>query len=96
MTFTKDPTAVRPYGLDWSEWIEEGDYITASVAVVTIPEGATVEKGAEGDGFDATATWVWLTGGNTGDRVKLAFTITTHLGYTDTRYEWVEVMPRSA
>ncbi len=59
--YTKDPSAVLDYGIDWSDWLESGESIATSTWTVT-PSGLTVDSETE----DADSTLIWLSGGTAG------------------------------
>lgn len=75
----KDPAAVLDYGLDWSEWLPDGDTIAASTW--TVPTGLTVDS----DTFNDVHTTVWLSGGTAGQVYQVVNQITTAEGRTDER-----------
>lgn len=59
------------YGLDWSEWLVEGDTIVSSVWLV--PNGLTVVAQSQ----TSTTTTVWLKGGVNGQVYNVVNRITT-------------------
>ena len=77
--FLKDPDAKLDYSVDWSEWLEEGDSISASVWTVTA--GITKISDAHANGV---AT-IWLSGGTAETQYNVANKITTTAGRIDER-----------
>ncbi len=74
-TFVKDPEAVLDYGFDWSDWLADGEVISASTW--TIPTGLTKVS----DSFDDNETVAWLSGGT----VEEVYTIVNHIVTSDGR-----------
>jgi hypothetical protein len=67
----KDPQATLDYAIDWSDWLSEGEEIVNSV-------WATSSGAIQSPSFTATATGVWLSGGEVGIAITLTNTITTN------------------
>lgn len=78
-TYPKDPQAVLDYGWDWSEWLPDGDTITASTW--TVPTGITKDS----DSHDDTTTTIWLRGCTVGTEYELVNHIVTADGREDDR-----------
>lgn len=78
-TFRKDPDAKLPYTIDWSDWLESAETISASTW--TVPSGITKDS----DTFGDTSTRIWLTGGTAGTKYTLTNTITVSSGKIDER-----------
>jgi hypothetical protein len=76
--FVKDPDAVLDYNFDWTPWLA-GDTITSSSWVAE--SGITVDS----DGFTATMTTVWLSGGAAGEKYEITNTIGTSNGRSEDR-----------
>lgn len=76
--FTKDPSAVLDYQVDWSTWLD-GDTITTSAWVV--PAGITETTSTN----TATTATIWLSGGTAGERYRVTNRIVTAGGRTDDR-----------
>ncbi len=69
--FTKDDWEQLDYVFDWTDWLEDGDYIVSSEVVV--PEGLTwisTESGSD-------EVVVWLSGGEEGKQYEVDCKITT-------------------
>jgi hypothetical protein len=79
MIFVKDPDATKFYDVDWSEWLLDGETLTA--AAWTVPSGIT--KGATP--LTDTVATVWLSGGTVGQTYPIAVRITSSLGRIDDR-----------
>jgi hypothetical protein len=81
--FTKDPDAKLDYGVDWSNWLQDGETITSSDWAVERRDGAPVEP----DGLsvlqnpspstDGEQTTVWVEGGQVGVTYELINSIDT-------------------
>jgi len=78
-TLRKDPSAVLDYSLDWSDWLESDEVISASVW--TVATGIIEDSRTFGD----TATIIWLSGGTAGKSYIVANKVTTSGGRTDER-----------
>lgn len=76
-----DPNSVLDYGVDWSEWLADGETITASTW--TVPEG--VEQATPAPSISDGITTIWLTGGTANRRYWIANHITTSAGRQDER-----------
>lgn len=85
--FTKDPSAVLDYQIDWSTWLGT-DTITTSTW--TVPTGITQ---ASAMNTTTTAT-VWVSGGKAGQRYTLVNRIVTAGGRTDERSIEIDVGER--
>lgn len=77
--YTKDPSAVLDYRIDWSGWLAASE--TISTSTWTPESGITVDNETE---TTNTAT-VWLSGGTAGVEYTLTNRITTNQGRTDER-----------
>ena len=82
MAFPKrvhDPDAYLDYSSDWSEWLVDGDTITA--ADVTAEAGVTVEAVSHTE----TVAYAWISGGTAGEKYDVTFRVTTAAGRIDDR-----------
>lgn len=86
--WVKDPDAVLDWRWDWSEWLADGETITASVFTVS----AGLVKNS--DTHSATSATVWLSGGTPGTPYSVANRITTSAGRTDERTITIRVTNR--
>jgi hypothetical protein len=94
-TYTKDPSAILDYGHDWTEWMDEGDEITASTwaAAPDADDGGTLIT--SNPTFDAAGpTTVWLAGGVAGESYTVTNHITTAEGRQDDRSFKVKIKER--
>lgn len=76
MKYTKDPSAVLDYKIDWSEWLPENDRIVSASFAVS-DDDITVDDVV----FNDTSATVWLSGGVAGQR----YTVTNHIVTEDGR-----------
>lgn len=76
----KAPGAVLDYAVDWSDWLADGEIITASTWTIE-PAGLTRVD----DDFSDTAATIWVSGGTAGNRYALTNHITTSQGREDER-----------
>ena len=95
---TKDPQASLTYTLDWSEWLDTGDTISAvtwSVAArVNDPTPlTTVTSGVTGANKQ---TYIRLSGGQENKTYVVTARVTTANGFIDRRNFRVQVENRSA
>jgi len=85
-TKTKDPDAIKPVFLDWSEYVEQSQpQVAEDDAIVgsswDIPVGLT----QEGAGFEDKKTLVFLSGGTEHDKYEVRNHVTLRSGISDTR-----------
>jgi hypothetical protein len=76
---TKDPNAVLDYQFDWSDWLADGDTLSASTW--TPASGITVDSSAR----TTTTATVWLSGGTAGQVYEVVNHVTTVDGRQDDR-----------
>jgi hypothetical protein len=76
--FTKDPTAILDYSIDWSDWLLEDTILTSNF---TVGAGLTVDLSTN----TTTSTTVWLSGGTIGFTYNVVNKITTAGGRQDSR-----------
>lgn len=91
-TFTappKDPQAVLPYSMDWSQWLSPGETLS-TWAAVSSGDALVISGVSEAAGV---VSWT-ATGGTAGTDYTVAVTITTNLARTDTRRVLVKVRTR--
>lgn len=91
----KDPDAVLDYSVNWAQWLDTDEIITSqsvSVSPVTDTRPMQVDRSE----LDSTGTIVvaWVSGGETGQRYRLTFQITTDAGRTDERSMNINVLER--
>lgn len=86
--FTKDPDAILPYQVDWSDWMPAGDTLTDSEWEADA--GITVDS----DTNTTTVTTIWLSGGAVGAVYSLTNHVTTAGGREDDRTITVTIRER--
>lgn len=86
-SFTKDPSAVLDYMIDWLRWLK-GDTIQTSQW--TVPAGLALVSQSN----TTTTTTVWLSGGTAGQTYTVTNRITTAAGRTDERSLLIRVEER--
>lgn len=84
----KDPDATLDFEVDWSQWLQASETITASGW--TVPAGLTRVS----DTHTGTTATVWLSGGVLGQRYTVTNEITTSGGRIDDRSLHIDVMDR--
>jgi hypothetical protein len=77
--FTKDPSAVLDYTIDWEDWLCTGD--TISTSTWTVPTGITEDS----DTNTTTTATIWLSGGSDGVMYTVVNRIVTAKSRTDDR-----------
>ena len=77
--YIKTPSAKLDYSEDWSDWLQDGETITASTW--SVPTGITKTA----DSFDVSATTIWVEEGTDGEDYDLVNYITTSAGRKDDR-----------
>lgn len=77
--FTKDPSAVLDYTVDWEDWLCTGD--TISTSDWTVPDGITEDS----DSNTTTTATIWLSGGSDGVMYTVVNRIVTASARTDDR-----------
>ena len=78
-TFLKDPDATLDYTVDWSDWLDPNDTISASAW--SVPSGLTQVSAS----YTPTSATIWLSGGTAGQRYDVRNRITTAAGRIDDR-----------
>ena len=91
---TKDPHAVLDYSLDWAEWLEPGDTITASTWTAAAMNGAHDMIVIDDMPFTGDMTTVWLSGGSPCEGYVVTNHVTTADGREDDRSLLVQVVER--
>ncbi len=89
----KDPDSVLDYGMDWSNWLPDGDVIQSSNWIME----AVVNSGAltiDSDSFDDNFTVVWLSGGEDGAVYNITNRITTVQGRTQDQSVGISIRQR--
>ncbi|MCA0455660.1 MAG: hypothetical protein LCI00_16915 [Chloroflexi bacterium] len=81
----KDPDAVKPYGVTWADWLEDGETISTSTWIADT--GITVDSSSKTD----TVATVWLSGGTDKRNYTVTNRIVTSLGKTDDRSLIIQV-----
>lgn len=84
----KDPSAILDYPMDWTDWLQDAEIITASQW--TVPTGLTAANPA----YSTKATTVWLSSGIPGEVYTVVNRISTSEGRTDERSFRVKVKNR--
>ena len=85
--FSKDPSAVMDYQVNWATWLGSD---TISTSTWSVPTGITQ---ASATNTTTTAT-IWLSGGTAGQVYSLVNTIVTAGGRTDQRTIQVRVVQK--
>lgn len=73
----KDPDAKLDFGIDWSDWLADGETINASAW--TVPTGITQSSSPAPSNTPSTTT-IWLEGGTAGTTYTVTNRITTSAG----------------
>lgn len=84
----KDPDATLDWRWDWTDWLEDGESIIASV--MTVSAGLVKDS----DSYSPTSTTVWVSGGSPGTPYTVANRITTSAGRIDERSITIRVTNR--
>lgn len=79
-TFIKSPTAFLDYSIDWSDWLQETETITASTWA-----SDSVDLTLSLPANSGTKTTIWIDGGVDGNGYTVSNTITTSEDRIDTR-----------
>lgn len=77
----KDPDASLDYGVDWSDYLGEGEVLTESTWSVTPPDGLVIA----GESATDTIAGVIVSGGVRGDIYRLVNRVTTTAARVDER-----------
>lgn len=57
-----DPNAILDYGVDWTDWLQTGETLSASTWAVASPaSGVTLGTGSYASTFTTLVTKVWVT-----------------------------------
>jgi len=81
----KDPDSVVDYGRNWTDWLGDTDTITTSIWLIQAEDEAIPSLVEDSNGYDATHTSVWLSGGAEGVVYQLTNRITTVESRTEDR-----------
>jgi hypothetical protein len=84
----KDPDATLDWRFDWTDWLDDGETITASV--MTVSAGLVLVSQSN----SVSAATVWVSGGTTGSVYSVANRITTSAGRIDERTITIRVTNR--
>lgn len=82
--FTKEPTEVSTFSIDWSDWLGS---LTISSSTWSVPAGLTNDD----DTNTSTTTLITLSGGTWGATYELANTITASNGEVETRWLLIRI-----
>lgn len=77
----KDPDSILRHGIDWSDWLDEGETITGTPAVTASPAGLQVDQIGQESGVVSFR----LQGGDLGQEYTVTCRITTSTGRRDDR-----------
>lgn len=86
--FLKDVDSILDYGVNWDEWVEEGEAITSHT--ITAEAGITVDSSTESSGI----VTIWLSGGTSGTTYNVACKIITDKGRTEERSILIKCLER--
>jgi hypothetical protein len=93
----KDPLAQLIYTFDWSEWLPEGDSVTAVEYILQVRANDPEPLVRESQGVQSgIKTYVELSGGQVGKVYTVTAEVTTTNGSIDRRNFRVKVENRSA
>ena len=93
-TKTKDPDSTLDYGVDWSEWLDDGDEIASSMWLSITPSTSpALEYETGSEATDSNSTKIEITGGKVGVRYTVTNRITTDNGLTHDFTFFIEVFP---
>lgn len=91
----KDTEAVLTYSLDWTDWLTNGETISANTYTVETISGDSDALTKTAQSNTDYVTTVKLSGGTSGNIYKVYNEITTTGGLTERRYFRVRVETRS-
>ena len=94
--FSKDPSAILDYGLEWRSWLSQGDELATATWTVTGADDELVvlSEGGRAPSVSDTAAKCWLSGGTPGTTYRLACRVTTTGGRVDERSITIAVVER--
>lgn len=92
----KDPDAKLDYGIDWSDWLADGETISSSAWTVPsgLAEATGLPEGVPVKGISGSRAFIWLQGGTAGTTYTVTNRITTSAGRIDDRSLFVAVKQR--
>jgi hypothetical protein len=90
----KDPDATLDFSLDWADWLEPGDTITASTWTSAPANGGLGALTIGLTPFTTDLTTVWLSGGEACEAYVVTNHVTTSGGREDDRSLLVQVVER--
>lgn len=77
----KDPAAVLDYGMDWTDWLDEGETIVGLAAVSALPAGLVITAVEHADNVVSFR----VGGGQLGQTYIITCRINTSIGRIDER-----------
>lgn len=90
--FTKSPSALLDYGVDWGDWLEaDADTITAASWTAISPSGGLVESSSS---FNTTTATIWLNSGCANVDYRFYNRIITACARNETREMIIRVRTR--
>jgi hypothetical protein len=94
----KDNLAILTYTLDWSEWLQPQEQITAVSYALQVRANDPQPLVKEDDGFEANdgTTYITLSGGQINKVYTVTATVSTNQNNTDRRSFRIKVEARSA
>ena len=90
----KDPDAILPYGLNWTDWIISGDSVTEASWTITSPSGDADPIVVDSSSVAANVTTAILSGGTAGNSYSLTCHITTANSYEEDRTIFIQCQQR--
>ena len=87
VTFTKDPSAVLDYEINWATWLDDD---TISTSDWIVPVGITEHSSSN----TTTTATIWLSGGTDGKSHEVTNRIVTAAGRTDDRTLTIKMKQR--
>ena len=85
MRIRKDPNAVLDYKVDWTEWLVDGDTITADEWFLDGGLFDPDDLDIENHTHDDTSATAWISGGTAGEEYDVTCRIATAHGRIDDR-----------
>ena len=93
----KDTSSQLTYTLDWSQWLDSGDYIASAVQTVQARANDPTPLTKVTNGIsDGTKTYIQLSGGQQDKTYTIFVTVTTSNGLIERRNFKVKTISRSA
>ena len=79
----KDPNAIKPYSIDWTNWLSDGDSVSSVASNVDAPAGDSTPVEVDSSSVSGAKTIFVLSAGTIGNTYEIRYRVTSANGYVD-------------